>query len=70
MPKLDPEKIMSFASPKDLGQWLQKNHAIKSELWIKVFKKKTRITSVTWDHIVIEMLCWGWIDGVKKSIDD
>lgn len=46
------------------------NHAIESELWVKIFKKKTGVASVTWDDVVIEILCWGWIDGIKKSIND
>ena len=70
MPEPDPAKIMTFASPKDLGRWLMLNHAVENELWVKIFKKKTGIPSVTWDDVVIESLCWGWIDGVKKSIDD
>ena len=36
---------------------------------MKVFKKETGIPSVSWEQIVIETLCWGWIDGVKKSLD-
>lgn len=70
MPQPDPAKIVTFASPKDLNQWLEVNHATESELWVKIFKKKTGIPSVTWNDVVIETLCWGWIDGVKKSIDD
>lgn len=70
MSKPNPAKVMSFISPKDLSWWLQDNHAIESELWVKIFKKKTGIPSVTWDDVVIEILCWGWIDGVKKSLDD
>jgi uncharacterized protein YdeI (YjbR/CyaY-like superfamily) len=70
MPDPNPKKIMTFASPKDLGQWLKLNHAKESELWVKIFKKHTGILSVTWDDVVVEMLCWGWIDGIKKSIDD
>ncbi len=70
MPEPDPARIMTFTTPKDLGRWLKVNHATESELWVKIFKKKTGITSVTWDDVVIETLCWGWIDGVKKSIDD
>ena len=70
MPEVNPDRIMAFVSPKDLGLWLEVNHAIESELWVKIFKKKTRIPSVTWDDVVVEMLCWGWIDSVKKSIDD
>ncbi len=70
MPDANPARIMTFTSPNELGQWLKVNHAIESELWVKIFKKKTGIASVTWDDVVIEMLCYGWIDGIKKSIDD
>ena len=70
MPEPDPERILSFEAPKDLGQWLMVNHATESELWVKIFKKKTNIPSVTWDDVVVESLCWGWIDGIKKSIDE
>jgi len=70
MPVPDPLRIMTFATPKDLDQWLKVNHVTESELWVKIYKKNTGIQSVTWDEVVIEALCWGWIDGVKKSIDD
>ncbi|MFT5755801.1 MAG: hypothetical protein ACI9LM_000513 [Alteromonadaceae bacterium] len=70
MPEANPAKVMTFVSPKDLGQWLKVNHAIENELWVKVFKKNTGISSVTWGDIVVEVLCWGWIDGIKKSIDE
>jgi uncharacterized protein YdeI (YjbR/CyaY-like superfamily) len=69
MPEPDPLKIMTFVTPKDFGQWLKVNHASESELWVKIYKKNTGIQSVTWNDVVIEALCWGWIDGVKKSID-
>ena len=61
---------MTFVTPKDISEWLKVNHATESELWVKIFKKNTGIQSVTWNDVVIEILCWGWIDGVKKSIDD
>lgn len=70
MPEADPSKILSFASPKQLGEWLEKHHVSEGELWVKIFKKHTGIESVSWDEVIIESLCWGWIDGVKKSIDD
>ncbi|UTF59605.1 YdeI family protein [Gilvimarinus sp. DA14] len=70
MPKPDPQKIMSFPTSKTLRQWLKVNHATESELWVKIFKKGTGVQSVTWNDVVIETLCWGWIDGVKKSLDD
>lgn len=61
---------MAFKSPKALSRWLQVNHGTESELWVKIFKKGSGIPSVTWNDVVIETLCWGWIDGIKKSLDD
>ncbi len=70
MPEPDLLRIMTFVTSKDLSEWLKVNHATESELWVKIFKKNTGIQSVTWNDVVVEILCWGWIDGVKKSIDD
>lgn len=69
MPTHDSSTTVSFKSPEDLSNWLKVNHASTDELWVKVFKKGSGIQSVTWNEIVIEALCWGWIDGVKKSLD-
>lgn len=68
--EVDPKKTLTFASPNDLDCWLKENHTSESELWVKIFKKGSGIPSVTWNNVVIEILCWGWIDGIKKSIDD
>ena len=70
MPEPDPSNIMTFETSKDLGEWLKVNHSTESELWVKIFKKSTGIQSVSWNDVVVEVLCWGWIDGLKKSIDD
>ena len=66
----DTSKTMIFKSPTELNKWLQANHASESELLIKIFKKGSGIPSVDWNEVVIESLCWGWIDGVKKSLDE
>lgn len=63
-------KMMSFETSIELSMWLEANHATKRELLIKLFKKGSGIESVSWNEVVIESLCWGWIDGVKKSLDD
>ena len=70
MPEPDPKKTRAFESSEHLGEWLEANHAVEGELWVKVFKKGSGVPSVTWDDIVTETLCWGWIDGVRKSLDD
>ncbi len=62
MPEADPKRIKSFASSKELDQWLRDNHTTESELWVKIFKLKSNIPSVTWNDVVVEILCWGWID--------
>ena len=70
MPVPEPSKTLAFITSKELGLWLNTNHAIESELWVEIYKKNTGIQSVTWNDVVIESLCWGWIDGIKKSIDN
>ena len=65
----EPKTIRTFSSGDALAQWLSENHASASELWVKIFKKGSGIPSVDWLEIVLETLCWGWIDGVKKSLD-
>lgn len=70
MPDVNPAKTMTFVSSEDLSEWLEANHATEDELWVKIFKKKSGVPSVSWSDIVVETLRWGWIDGVKKSLDD
>lgn len=62
--------IKTFKTPKDLELWFESNHASEAELWVKIFKKGSGVQSVRWEDVVIEALCWGWIDGIKKSVDD
>ncbi len=59
-----------FAKSADLRKWLQHNHAMAEELWVGLYKKKTGKPSVTWPEVVDQALCFGWIDGIRKSIDD
>jgi uncharacterized protein YdeI (YjbR/CyaY-like superfamily) len=70
MPIPDPSKILPFKTADELQKWLTLNSTVEKELWVKIFKKKTAIASVTWDDVVNEALCVGWIDGIKKSIDE
>lgn len=70
MTEIDPSKTLEFTKPEALRLWLESNHASENELWIKIYKKHTGILSVSWNEVVIEVLCWGWIDGIKKSLDE
>ncbi|MEO7723323.1 MAG: YdeI/OmpD-associated family protein [Chthoniobacterales bacterium] len=59
-----------FATPEDLRGWLRKNHAFARELWVGFYKKHTGRPSITWPESVDEALCVGWIDGIRKTIDE
>jgi len=58
-----------FAHAKDFRQWLDKNHDKQTELLVGFYKVGSGKPSMTWPESVDEALCYGWIDGVRKSID-
>jgi uncharacterized protein YdeI (YjbR/CyaY-like superfamily) len=62
-------KPLFFKSPDEYRRWLEKNHEMQKELWIGFWKKATGKPSLTWQQVVDESLCFGWIDGIRKSID-
>lgn len=59
-----------FATPSELRAWLHEHHATAREQWIGFYKKGSGRPSITWPESVDEALCYGWIDGLRKSIDD
>ncbi len=58
-----------FAGQKDLRKWFEKNHDKKAELWVGFHKVKSGHGGITWSQSVDEAICFGWIDGIRKSID-
>jgi len=58
-----------FAKQSDFRKWLQKNHKKESELLVGLYKVDSGKPSMTWSQSVDEALCFGWIDGVRKSIN-
>jgi len=70
MPEIDTNAMIAFVSPQDFASWLSAHHDNTPELWMKIYKKGSGIPSINWQEAVIEALCWGWIDGVKKSWDE
>ena len=67
---IEPHDLAFFATPAELRAWLVEHHATETELWIGRYKKGTGKASVTWPEIVDQVLCFGWIDGQGKRIDD
>ena len=59
-----------FETPADFRAWLEKNHDQMDELWVGYYKKATGLPSITWPESVDQALCFGWIDGLRKSIDE
>lgn len=59
-----------FPTPDDFRSWLAEHHASVDELWVGFYKKATGRPSITWPESVDEALCFGWIDGIRKSVDE
>jgi uncharacterized protein YdeI (YjbR/CyaY-like superfamily) len=59
-----------FQNAVEWRQWLKKNHTKAEELWLGYYKKKSGKANYTWSESVDEAICYGWIDGIRKSIDE
>jgi uncharacterized protein YdeI (YjbR/CyaY-like superfamily) len=61
--------VIFFNSQEEFGDWLEEN-AEASELWVGYFRKSTGRANFTWSESVDVALCFGWIDGIRKTIDE
>jgi uncharacterized protein YdeI (YjbR/CyaY-like superfamily) len=59
-----------FSSPQDWRAWLADHHDSRSELLVGLFKKSSGMATMTWSQAVDEALCFGWIDGVRRRVDE
>jgi uncharacterized protein YdeI (YjbR/CyaY-like superfamily) len=59
-----------FASPDELRRWLAEHHDTATEVLVGFWKKGTGHATMTWPESVAEALCFGWIDGVRRSVDE
>ena len=66
----DPEKIKTFRTEAAFDAWMRTNHARETEIWLRIYKKGTGTPTVTNAQALDVALCWGWIDGIRKSCDD
>lgn len=67
---VDPDRVQAFADPAAFHAWLADHHDREPEVWIRMFKAGSGLASITWKDAIPEALCWGWIDGVRKSLDE
>lgn len=65
----NPERIRSFPSEAAFEKWLSRNHDREPEIWLKIHKKDSGLATVTYAQALDVALCWGWIDGIRKSFD-
>jgi uncharacterized protein YdeI (YjbR/CyaY-like superfamily) len=59
-----------FATPEELRAWFERHHETGSELLLGYYKKGSGKPTLTWSESVEEALCFGWIDGVRRGVDD
>lgn len=58
-----------FPTPSAFRAWLEQHHVESTELWVGFYKKNSGKPSITWPEAVDQALCFGWIDGIRKSLD-
>jgi uncharacterized protein YdeI (YjbR/CyaY-like superfamily) len=66
---VNTEAIHAFEDMAALETWFIENHGTATELWLKLHKKGSGLTSVSYAEALDVALCWGWIDGIKKAFD-
>jgi uncharacterized protein YdeI (YjbR/CyaY-like superfamily) len=70
VPEVATPKPTFFTTPSEFHAWLEQHQETVPELWVGFHKKSSGRPSVTWPESVEQALCFGWIDGVRRSVDD
>jgi uncharacterized protein YdeI (YjbR/CyaY-like superfamily) len=68
--KVDPDKVHEFADADAFYEWLRQHHDSEDEVWIKVHKAGSGLKSITPKEAIDVVLCWGWIDAIRKGLDE
>ncbi len=63
-------KVQFFKTQADFRRWLEKNGTKAKELWVGFYRKDSGKAGITYAQALDEALCFGWIDGIRKSVDD
>ena len=67
---VDPAKVREFADKDSFYDWLAQHHASEDEVWIRIFKKGSGLPSIDAAQAIDVVLCWGWIDAIRKGWDE
>ena len=68
--KVDPRKVRAFKDAAAFCRWLAKHHDKEDEVWINIHKVDSGLKSITSKEAIDVVLCWGWIDGLRKGFDE
>jgi uncharacterized protein YdeI (YjbR/CyaY-like superfamily) len=68
--RIDASKVHEFRDAKSFSAWLRKHAKTEKEIWIKIHKVGSRLPTITPAEAIDVALCWGWIDGIRKSFDE
>ena len=66
----NPDNIKTFRTQAAFEKWLRANHARETEIWLRIYKKDAGVPTITIAQALDVVLCWGWIDGIRKSFDE
>lgn len=67
---VDPAKIREFEDADAFYRWLGGNHDKADEIWIRIYKVASGVPSITPKEAIDVVLCWGWIDAIRKGLDE
>ena len=67
--KINPDKVRAFKDAESFYKWLGKHHDTEDEIWIQIHKVDSGLKSITPKQAIDVVLCWGWIDGLRKGFD-
>jgi len=62
--------IKTFLTEAAFESWMRKNHAREREVWLRIYKKGSSVPSITIAEALDVVLCWGWIDGIRRAFDE
>ena len=67
---VDPNRVHAFADAQAFNDWLARHHHRETEVWIRIYKVKSGTPSITPKEAIDVALCWGWIDAIRKGLDE
>lgn len=67
---VDPARVTTFETADAFHAWLGAHHDHQDEVWIRIYKVRSGVKSITPTEAIDVCLCWGWIDGIRKRCDD